>query len=58
MKLFLDGITRNTENPNIISALKKAGYAEVKEPVETPAHKSKPEPELEPEEAPVKKVGK
>lgn len=31
MKLFFEGITRNTENPNIIVDLKKAGYVEVAE---------------------------
>ena len=33
MKLYLDGITRNTESPKIIAELKKAGYVEVKEAV-------------------------
>ena len=31
MKLYKDGITRNTESPIIIADLKKAGYVEVKE---------------------------
>jgi hypothetical protein len=31
MKLYKDGITRNTENPSIIADLKKAGYVEVVE---------------------------
>ena len=41
MKLTLDGITRNTENPNLISALKKAGYVEVKEALPEPEIKEK-----------------
>ena len=39
MKLYKDGITRNTENQNIISDLKKAGYVEVRE--EKPAKPEK-----------------
>lgn len=58
MRLYQDGITRVTVNQKIISELKKAGYAEVKEPVEIPAHEPELDPELEPEKAPVKKVGK
>jgi hypothetical protein len=35
MKLFLDGITRNTDNPVVIAELKKCGYQVVKdEPAE------------------------
>ena len=33
MKLYKDGITRNTVNPNVISELKKAGYVEAKDEV-------------------------
>jgi hypothetical protein len=40
MKLYKDGITRNTENPNVISDLKKAGYVEVAKPLkENPTEK-------------------
>lgn len=31
MKLYHEGITRNTENKNIIAELKRAGYVEVKD---------------------------
>ena len=34
MKLYMDGITRNTVNPKVIADLKKAGYVEVADPVE------------------------
>ena len=37
MRLYLDGITRNTDNPRIIADLKKAGYVEVEEPEEIQA---------------------
>ena len=29
MKLYLEGITRNTDNPVVIAELKKCGYKEV-----------------------------
>jgi hypothetical protein len=40
MKLYLDGITRNTISPVLIAELKKAGYVEVKEE-EKPAEEIK-----------------
>jgi len=36
MKLYKDGIFRNTVSPTLIAELKRAGYVEVKEPVEMP----------------------
>ncbi len=45
MKLYKDGITRNTENPNVIADLKKAGYVEVVEPLKKKAAESAKEGE-------------
>lgn len=52
MKLYKDGIFRNTVSPTLIAELKRAGYAEVKEPVEMPAQ-DKPV-----DEKPTKPAGK
>lgn len=49
MKLYKDGITRNTDSPAIISELKRAGYEEIK-PDEAP--------KLTAEEKAARKAGK
>jgi hypothetical protein len=49
MKLYMNGICRNTESQVLIGELKRAGYVEIKEPVEIPAPEV--EQELPPEKA-------
>jgi len=48
MKLYNDGITRNTDVPSIIADLKKAGYVEVKEQEVLPTEPEKAADELTP----------
>jgi len=53
MKLYLNGITRNTDNPALITELKRAGYKEVI--ITLPADKPA---EVTEDKSPVEKPGK
>lgn len=57
MKLYKDGITRNTNNPNIISDLKKAGYEPVEKPAQGQSKAEKEAAKKAEEEAAAKKEG-
>jgi hypothetical protein len=43
MKLYMNGIFRNTESVVLIAELERAGYVKVEEPVEIPASEIAPE---------------